>query len=132
MCICVYACILVHAYGCGISMTAPLEQSSKSLITDRQMNSTFYFLRQMSGVTLMVHGGDWGMSGEYRHYLGKLMIPLWNDLYQHSLITLCLQQYPLWIASNQLNRMFCIWGGGHTFVPLIPPAPGAPACPLKP
>lgn len=135
LCRCVYACILVHVHGCGVSIRAPLEDSSKSVITDRQMNSAFYFLRQMSGLTLMVHRGDGGMSGERRQSFGKLMITLWNDLYQQCLITWCLQQYPLSIVSNQVNEMFCIKHrrrGGHTFMPLSPLVPGAPTSPLKP
>lgn len=62
-CLCV---VLVHARECDISTCAPLEESSKGAIIDRRMNSAFYFLRQMSGLTLMVHRRDEGMSGKCR------------------------------------------------------------------
>lgn len=61
-----YVCAIAHAYGCGVRMRAPLEESSKGLIIDRQINCALYFRRQISGLTLMAHRGDRGMSGERR------------------------------------------------------------------
>lgn len=133
-CICLHACILMHAFWAWCNMCAPLEEPSKSVITVRQINS-FYFLRQMSWLTLMVCRGDWGMSGEYRQQLGKLMIPLWYDLYQRSLMRSCLWQYPLLIVFHRVNSLFHtaqVGGWGHTLSPFTPLGPGAPASPLNP
>lgn len=71
-----YVCMCAH--GCGVRMCAPLEKSSKRVIIDGQMNSAFYFLRQMSGLALRTQGRLWNVWRVQDEDL--VMLPFGNDL----------------------------------------------------
>lgn len=126
--LCAKRSVCMCAHGCGVRARTPLEKSSKRVITDGQMNSAFYFLRQMSGLALRTQGRLWNVWRVQEEDLG--MLPFGNDSCRRSLITLCLR----WVVSDRVFFFFflCARHRGRTLLPLNPWGPGAPASPVIP